>query len=117
MNKKVSKIALTMMVVGLALLFAPAVSAQEAAADHAASDGTILSANGAGRLGGAIGVGLVVMGGAAGIGRIGGSAVESMARQPEAAGQISTAMLITAALIEGATLFAVVVAFLASRTV
>ena len=53
------------------------------------------------------------MGGAAGIGRIGGSAVESMARQPEAAGQISTAMIITAALIEGATLFAVVVTLLA----
>lgn len=113
MNKKVSKIALTMMVVGLALLFAPAVSAQEAGADHAASDGSLLSADGAGRLGGAIGAGLVVMGGAAGIGRIGGSAVESMARQPEAAAQINTAMLITAALIEGATLFAVVVAYLA----
>jgi F-type H+-transporting ATPase subunit c len=53
------------------------------------------------------------MGGAAGIGRIGGSAVVSMARQPEAAAQINTAMLITAALIEGATLFAVVVAYLA----
>jgi len=113
MDKKVSKIALTMMVVGLALLFVPAAVAQEAATDAAATGGTLLSADGAGRLGGAIGAGLVVMGGAAGIGRIGGSAVESMARQPEAAGQISTAMLITAALIEGATLFAVVVAYLA----
>jgi ATP synthase F0 subunit c len=45
-------------------------------------------------------------------GRIGGSAVESMARQPEAAGTINTAMLITAAMIEGATLFAVVVCLL-----
>ena len=53
------------------------------------------------------------MGGAAGIGRIGSSAVESMARQPEASGQINTAMIITAALIEGATLFAVVVTLLA----
>ncbi|MEE9562199.1 MAG: ATP synthase F0 subunit C [Thermoanaerobaculia bacterium] len=68
-----------------------------------------LTTDGARKLGGAIGAGLVIMGGAAGIGRIGGSAVESMARQPEAAGQISTAMIITAALIEGATLFAVVV--------
>ena len=56
----------------------------------------------------------LIIGGAAGIGRIGGSAVESMARQPEASGQISTAMIITAALIEGATLFAVVVGLLAS---
>ncbi|HEV8578265.1 MAG TPA: ATP synthase F0 subunit C [Thermoanaerobaculia bacterium] len=65
-------------------------------------------------MGGAIGAGLAIIGGAAGIGRIGGSAVESMARQPEASGQISTAMIITAALIEGATLFAVVVGLLAS---
>ncbi len=63
-------------------------------------------------LGAAIGAGLVVMGGAAGIGRIGGSAVESMARQPEASGTINTAMLITAAMVEGATLFAVVLCLL-----
>jgi F-type H+-transporting ATPase subunit c len=81
-----------------------------------ASDGEsaiFLTTDGARKLGGAIGAGLVIMGGAAGIGRIGGSAVESMARQPEAAGQINTAMIITAALIEGATLFAVVVTLLA----
>jgi F-type H+-transporting ATPase subunit c len=59
-----------------------------------------------------IGAGLVVIGGAAGIARIGASAVESMARQPEAAGSINTAMIITAAMIEGATLFAVVVCLL-----
>ena len=46
-----------------------------------------------------------------GIGRIGGQAVEGMARQPEAAGKIQTAALILAALIEGAALFGVVVAF------
>ena len=62
---------------------------------------------------GAIGAGLVLIGGGLGIGRIGGSAVESIARQPEAAGQISTAMIITAAMIEGATLFGVVVCFMA----
>ncbi|HWM93619.1 MAG TPA: ATP synthase F0 subunit C [Thermoanaerobaculia bacterium] len=72
-----------------------------------------MTSDGAGRLGGAIGAGLVIMGGAAGIGRIGGSAVESMARQPEVAGSINTAMIITAALIEGATLFAVIVCLLA----
>ncbi|MFQ5492277.1 MAG: ATP synthase F0 subunit C [Phycisphaerae bacterium] len=54
------------------------------------------------------------MGGGWGIGRVGGSAVESMARQPEAAGQINTAMIITAAMIEGATLFGVVVCLLAA---
>ncbi|HEX4964016.1 MAG TPA: ATP synthase F0 subunit C [Thermoanaerobaculia bacterium] len=65
-------------------------------------------------MGGAIGAGLAVIGAGAGIGRIGASAVESMARQPEASGQISTAMIITAAMIEGAALFGVVVGLLAS---
>jgi len=64
--------------------------------------------------GAAVGADLVIIGAGIGIGRIGGSAVESIARQPEAAGQISTAMIITAALIEGAMLFAVVVGLLAS---
>ncbi len=62
---------------------------------------------------GALGAGLVLIGGGMGIGRIGGSAVESIARQPEAAGAISTAMIITAAMVEGATLFGVVVCMLA----
>ncbi|MEM1203524.1 MAG: ATP synthase F0 subunit C [Acidobacteriota bacterium] len=66
-----------------------------------------------GALGGPIGAGLAVIGGALGIGRIGGSAVEAMARQPEMANQISTAMLITAAMIEVGFLFAVIVGFLA----
>ncbi|NNC94544.1 MAG: ATP synthase F0 subunit C [Chitinophagales bacterium] len=60
----------------------------------------------------AIGAGLAVMGAGIGIGRIGGSAVESIARQPEAVGDIRTNMIITAALIEGVALFAVVVALL-----
>ncbi len=54
-----------------------------------------------------LGVGLIVLGAALGIGRIGGSAVESMARQPEVAGQIQTAMIIAAALIEGLGFFAI----------
>ena len=57
--------------------------------------------------------GLAVVGAGIGIGRIGGSAVESIARQPEMAGPIGTNMIIAAALIEGATLFAVVVGMLA----
>jgi len=73
----------------------------------------LLDASGAAVFGGTIGAALVIIGGAKGIGRIGGGAVESMARQPEAVGGISTAMIITAAMIEGATLFAVVVCLLA----
>ena len=60
-------------------------------------------------LGGAFGAGLVILGAGFGISRIGASAVESMARQPEVAGNIQTAMIISAALIEGATFFALIV--------
>lgn len=55
------------------------------------------------------GVGLTVIGAAYGIGRLAGSALESMARQPEVAGNIQTAMIIAAALIEGFTFFALVI--------
>lgn len=60
----------------------------------------------------AIGAGLALIGTGLGIGRIGGSMTESMARQPEAAGTIQTAAIILAALIEGAALFSLVIAFL-----
>ena len=103
MSKKLAKASLFMIVVGLALFIAPAAFAQDDAA-----------AGSLGKLGGPIGAGLALIGGGLGIGRIGGSAVEAMARQPEMAGQISTAMLITAAMIEGALLFAVVVGLLAA---
>ena len=61
----------------------------------------------------AIGAGIAVIGAGLGIGRIGSSAMEAIARQPEAASKIQTAMIIAAALIEGATLFAIVVALIA----
>ena len=68
-------------------------------------------------LGAGIGAGLVALGAGVGIGRIGGSAMEAIARQPEAAGRIQTAMLIIAALIEAVALFGVVICFLlATRT-
>jgi F-type H+-transporting ATPase subunit c len=60
----------------------------------------------------AIGAGLAVLGAGMGIGRIGGSAVEGIARNPEASGKIQTAMIIAAALIEGVALFGVVVGML-----
>ncbi|MBE9519007.1 MAG: ATP synthase F0 subunit C [Bacteroidetes bacterium] len=59
-----------------------------------------------------IGAGLAVIGAGLGIGRIGGSAMDAIARQPEATGKIQTAMIIAAALIEGAALFAIVVAMM-----
>ncbi len=60
----------------------------------------------------AIGAGLAVLGVGLGIGKIGGSAMEGIARQPEAASKIQTAMIIAPALIEGAGLFGIVVALL-----
>lgn len=61
----------------------------------------------------AIGAGLAAIGAAIGIGRLAASAVESIARQPEASGDIRGAMILTAAFIEGVALFAVVVCLLA----
>jgi F-type H+-transporting ATPase subunit c len=63
-------------------------------------------------LGATIGAGLAEIGAGIAIGRIGGSASEGIARQPDAAGSITTAMIITAALIEGVALFALVIALL-----
>jgi F-type H+-transporting ATPase subunit c len=63
-------------------------------------------------LGAGIGMGLAIIGAGLGIGRIGGQAVEAMARQPEASADIRGAMILTAALIEGATLAALVFALL-----
>ena len=59
-------------------------------------------------LGAGIGIGLTVLGGGLGIGRIGGQAMDGIARQPEAGGRISTNMIIAAALIEGFTFFAII---------
>ena len=70
-----------------------------------------------GLLGAAIGAGLAVIGAGIGIGLIGSRAMDGMARQPEIAGNIQTAALILAAFVEGATLFAIVVAFLIQQGV
>ena len=58
---------------------------------------------------GAIGAGVVILGAGLGMGKLGAAAVESMARQPEVAGNIQTGMLIVAAMLEGATLLALIV--------
>ena len=60
----------------------------------------------------AIGAGLAVLGAGMGIGRIGGSAMEAIARQPEASGKIQGAMLIVAAFVEAVALFAAVICLL-----
>jgi F-type H+-transporting ATPase subunit c len=116
MSKRFARFALGLILAGFVLMFADVAMAQPPEHDegaHADENATCLTTDGARKAGGALGAGLVVIGGGLGIGRIGGSAVEAMARQPEASGSISTAMIITAAMVEGATLFAVVVGLLA----
>ena len=117
-----NRVALAFLCLGLMFLSAESVMAQtlvDGAALEAVAD---LDDDGAARLTGivdastptyaAIGAGLAVLGAGLGIGRIGGSAVEAMARQPELAGTIQTGMIIAAALIEGAALLAIIVALI-----
>jgi F-type H+-transporting ATPase subunit c len=65
------------------------------------------------KLGAALGAGIAAIGAGIGIGKIGGSAVEAIARQPESAGDIRTNMIIAMVLVEGVALFAIIVAVLA----
>lgn len=92
------------------VLASSAVLAVVAPVAMAAPDGPVISV-GTGLA--VLGAGLAVIGGGLGIGLVGKGAVESIARQPEAAGKIQINMILAAALIEGATLFAVVAGFLA----
>ena len=84
---------------------------------QAATDEVALRAaetSGYGILGKGIGMGLVIIGAGIGIGRIGSSAVDSIARQPEASGTIATNMLIAAALVEGVSVIALILMLILS---
>lgn len=101
----------TVLLTATSALAQPAAEPKAGAAAHApapASSPLLPAAAGA-----AIGAGIAVFGAAKGIGNIGSAAAESTARQPEAAGAIRTAMILSAALIEGVALFGVVVCLLA----
>jgi len=82
-------------------MVSPALAQQPAPAT-----GTAVNAPALINFSGSFGAGLVVIGAAYGIGKLAAAALESMARQPEVAGNIQTAMIIAAALIEGFTFFA-----------
>lgn len=94
----------------LALLALP--SAAFAQGGTTAAGPTLIPLNGAIAIGACIGAGLAIIGAGIGIGRIGGQAVDATARQPEAGGRIFTSMIIAAALVEGAALFAVILCLL-----
>ncbi len=101
--------------IGLAVAGGSTATAQDEAAAQQKHEVALAKAEGAGAgkgLGGGLAAGLAVVGAGLGIGRIGGSACEAIARQPEMAGPIGTNMIITAALVEGVALFAVVIGML-----
>lgn len=99
---KLAKLAIICLVL---TLFPLQAVAQESDADPSAGGFSM-------NLGAAVGAGIVLVGAGLGIGRVGAAAVESMARQPEMAGNIQTAMIISAALIEGVTFFALIICML-----
>lgn len=70
------------------------------------------AAVGLAKLGAGIGAGIAAIGAGLGIGKIGGSAMEAIARQPEASSDIRSNMILAAALVEGVALFAVIVCVL-----
>jgi F-type H+-transporting ATPase subunit c len=96
------------LVVVLLLLFATPALAQAPTAP------TTVALSGA-AVGAGIGAGLVLIGAGWGFGRIGAAALDGMARQPEVAGRVQTAMIIIAALLEGATFFALLVCMLVNN--
>lgn len=106
MSKAIKLLALALIAVLASAAPAMAVDAEASvepgatAATTAASDWSLITFSGA------FGAALTTIGAAYGIGKLGAAALESMARQPEVAGNIQTAMIIAAALIEGFTFFA-----------
>jgi F-type H+-transporting ATPase subunit c len=92
---------LALVLVALFLLVSPAMAQDIPTGAH-------LTLTGAG-LGAGLGAALTIIGAGYGFGKIGSAALESMARQPEVAGKIQTAMIVIAALLEGATFFALIV--------
>ncbi len=109
MNRLTKIAALSVVMLLAAAMPVLAAPAEDAAPDEAVAASGVPSI----WLGGAFGAGLIIIGAGMGIGKIGSCAVESMARQPEVAGNIQTAMIISAALIEGATFFGLIVCMMA----
>jgi F-type H+-transporting ATPase subunit c len=93
-----------LVIVAFLLMAVPAL-AQEKGASYVISGSAIAAG---------LGAGITILGAGYGFGRIGSAALESMARQPEVAGRVGTSMIVIAALLEGATFFALVVCLLVS---
>ena len=94
---------LALVVVALLLFAAPAMAQAPTVPTSSFMSG--------GAIGAGLGAGLVLIGAGWGFGRIGAAALESMARQPEVAGKVQTAMIVIAALLEGVAFFAIICCF------
>jgi F-type H+-transporting ATPase subunit c len=112
MNRRT--VSLMLMTLGLLLLLAsPALAAPERDQGPAANATGNFSYTFYGKaVGAGLGAAITIVGAGIGFARIGGSALESMARQPETAGQVQTAMIIIGALLEGVTFFSLIVCLL-----
>ncbi len=96
----------TLRLLGLAVLALLCLAVPAMAQTFPSGGSYTLSGNG---IGAGLGAALTIIGAGFGFGKIGASALESMARQPEVAGRVQTAMIVIAALLEGATFFALVI--------
>jgi F-type H+-transporting ATPase subunit c len=106
----------TLMLVLFVLAVVPGMAMAENGGDAGAEEvpaaGEISTGKGVALLGAAVGAGLAAIGGGYAVARVGSHCIESMARQPEAAGSMFAPMIVTAAMIEGAMLFAIVVSLM-----
>jgi F-type H+-transporting ATPase subunit c len=109
--RKVNCLAILLPLIFLAFLGVDFAAAQSLSGEQAV-EASARQYSGIGYAGAGIGAGLALIGAGLGIGRIGGSATEAIARQPEAQPKIQGAMILAAALIEGAALIAIVVGLL-----
>jgi F-type H+-transporting ATPase subunit c len=108
----VRKIGLVVAAILLSAAFTAPVEAQGDKKQDAPAASTAPQPFGSAAWGAGLGAGLVIIGAALGFGKIGSAALESMARQPETAGRVQTAMIIIGALLEGVAFFALVICFL-----
>jgi F-type H+-transporting ATPase subunit c len=108
---KFAKLMLVLFVLAVVPGLAMAQGGEEGGEGNAPA-GEISTGKGVALLGAAVGAGLAAIGGGYAVARVGSHCIESMARQPEAAGSMFAPMIVTAAMIEGAMLFAIVVSLM-----
>jgi F-type H+-transporting ATPase subunit c len=111
MNKWI-KIVVVLFVLAVVPSLAMAQDDGDGNAEEAPAAGEITTGKGVALLGAAVGAGLAAIGGGYAVARVGSHCIESMARQPEAASSMFAPMIVTAAMIEGAMLFAIVVSLM-----